>query len=104
MDTIEIIVVVAIFICLLASFFFSGSETALTAASTARLAALESAGDKRAAIVNRLMEKPERLIGAILLGNNLANIAASALATSLFLHLFGEEGVVYATIVMTAVA
>jgi Mg2+/Co2+ transporter CorB len=54
-------------------------------------------------MVNRLLQIRERFIGAILLGNNLANIAASALATSLFLNLFGEEGVVYATLVMTAI-
>jgi len=102
MDTIDIIIIVAIFVCLVASFFFSGSETALTAASAARLAALESGGDKRAAIANRLLEKPERLIGAILLGNNLANIAASSLAAGILLIWFGELGIAYATLVMTA--
>jgi Mg2+/Co2+ transporter CorB len=93
----------AIFGLLLASAFFSGSETALTAASRARMHALEEDGNKRARMVNRLLQIRERFIGAILLGNNLANIAASALATSLFLTLFGEAGVVYATIVMTVV-
>jgi Mg2+/Co2+ transporter CorB len=88
---------------LIVSAFFSGSETALTAASRARMHALEEDGNKRARIVNRLLDMRERFIGAILLGNNLANIAASALATTLFLKLFGEAGVVYATIVMTAV-
>jgi Mg2+/Co2+ transporter CorB len=88
---------------LIVSAFFSGSETALTAASRARMHALEEDGNKRARIVNRLLDMRERFIGAILLGNNLANIAASALATTLFLKLFGEAGVIYATIVMTAV-
>ena len=88
---------------LIISAFFSGSETALTAASRARMHALEEDGSKRARLVNRLLEMRERFIGAILLGNNLANIAASALATTLFLRLFGEAGVVYATLVMTAV-
>jgi len=88
---------------LILSAFFSGSETALTAASRARMHALEEAGNKRARTVNYLLQIRERFIGAILLGNNLANIAASALATSLFLNLFGEEGVLYATLVMTAV-
>src|SRR3972149_9992769 len=88
---------------LLASAFFSGSETALTAASRARMHALEQDGNRRARIVNRLLLSRERLIGAILLGNNLANIAASALATSLFLSLFGDAGVAYATIVMTVI-
>ena len=83
------------------SAFFSGSETALTAASRARMLALEKSGDKRAGIVGRLIQDRERLIGALLLGNNLVNILASALATSLFLALFGQAGVVYATLAMT---
>jgi Mg2+/Co2+ transporter CorB len=88
---------------LLASAFFSGSETALTAASRAKMHALEQDGNARARVVNYLLTVRERFIGAILLGNTLANVAASALATSVFLTLFGEEGVVYATIVMTAI-
>jgi Mg2+/Co2+ transporter CorB len=88
---------------LIASAFFSGSETALTAASRAKMHALEQDGNKRARTVNYLLQIRERFIGAILLGNNLANIAASALATSLFLSVFGERGVAYATIVMTVV-
>jgi len=102
MFTADIFSIVTIFICLLLSFFFSGSETALTAASRARMTALETAGDKRAAVVNQLMQKREQLIGAILLGNNLVNIAASALAAGLFLNWFGEVGLVYATVAMTA--
>ena len=61
-------------------------------------------GSKRARLVNALLQNPERLIGAILLGNNLVNILASVLATSLMLSLFGESGVVYATLTMTALA
>jgi Mg2+/Co2+ transporter CorB len=85
------------------SAFFSGSETALTAASRARMHAMEQDGSKRAAIVSKLMDIPEQLIGAILLGNNLVNILASALTTSVFLSLFGKAGVAYATLSMTAV-
>ncbi len=88
---------------LLVSAFFSGSETALTAASRAKMHALEEDGNARARVVNYLLTIRERFIGAILLGNTLANVAASALATSLFLTLFGEEGVVYATVVMTVI-
>jgi Mg2+/Co2+ transporter CorB len=97
------LVLFAILICLLLSFFFSGSETALTALSRARLLRMEKAGNRRAAIVNGLLRARERLIGAILLGNNAVNIAASAMATGLFLVWFGEVGVIYATIGMTAV-
>ena len=88
---------------LLASAFFSGSETALTAASPAKMHALEQDGSRRAHVVNYLLTVRERFIGAILLGNTLANVAASALATSLFLSLFGEQGVAYATVVMTVI-
>ncbi len=92
----------AILLLLLISAFFSGSETALTAVSKARMAALEKEGNNKARIVNRLIEDQEKLIGAILLGNNMVNILASSLTTTLFLGLFGSSGVVYATIVMTA--
>lgn len=91
----------AIFVLLLLSAFFSGSETALTAASRPAMHQLEQRGDKRAQLVNRLHERKERLIGTILLGNNMVNILASALATSVLITLFGEAGVVYATIAMT---
>lgn len=83
------------------SAFFSGAETALTAASRARMNALESAGDERAGIVNRLLRMRERFIGAMLLGNQLVNIAASAFTTSVLVSLAGERGVVYATVIMT---
>nr|WP_321360275.1 HlyC/CorC family transporter [uncultured Hyphomonas sp.] len=88
--------IIAIFILLALSGFFSGSETALTAASRARMHALEKEGDKRAAAVNRLISNREGLIGSILLGNNVVNILASVLATSLFTHLFGQGGMAMA--------
>jgi Mg2+/Co2+ transporter CorB len=91
-----------ILVCLVGSFFFSGSETALTAFSRARMLRMEKTGNKRAARVNRLIEKRERMIGAILTGNNVANIFASALTTGLLLSWFGDIGVYYATAIMTA--
>src|SRR5690348_16049298 len=99
-DWLSLVVVV---ICLLLSAFFAGSETALTASSRASMARLEKQGSERAGIVNRLLANRERLIGALLLGNNAVNIAASSLATGLLLAWFGSAGIVYATIVMTAV-
>jgi Mg2+/Co2+ transporter CorB len=96
------ITIVVIFLLLMLSAFFSGSETALTAASRPVMHHKEQDGDIRAAIVNRLRRYQERLLGAILLGNNMVNILASALATSVMIELFGENGVVYATAVMTA--
>jgi len=83
------------------SAFFSGSETALTAASRPLMHQLEQNGDPRAARVNQLFARKDRLIGTILLGNNLVNILASALATSVLISLFGEAGVAYATLGMT---
>jgi Mg2+/Co2+ transporter CorB len=91
----------AILICLLASAFFSGSETALTASSRARMHRLEKHGNSEAAIVNALLAMRERMIGALLLGNNVANIAVSTLTTGLLLVWFGQFGVIYATVVMT---
>jgi Mg2+/Co2+ transporter CorB len=92
----------AIVLLLGVSFFFSGSETALTATSRARMHQLAKAGDKRAALVQHLIAARERLIGAILLGNNVVNILASTLAASVLIQVFGEAGIAYATIAMTA--
>ena len=97
-DVPELIIIV---VCLLLSFFFAGSETALTASSRARMLWLEKQGDRRAATVNRLLQSRERLLGALLLGNNAVNIAASSLTTGLLLAWLGDVGVVYATVVMT---
>ena len=93
-----------IFLLLCMSAFFSGSETALTAVSKARMHKLESDGDLRARRVNFLIRDRERLIGAILLGNNLVNILASVLAAGVFASLFGDSLVAdaIATGVMTA--
>jgi len=99
-DWISLAVIV---ICLVLSFFFSGSETALTAFSRARMLQLEKNGNARARLVNRLVETRERMIGAILAGNNVANIAASALTTGVLYAWFGDVGVLYATAIMTVV-
>jgi Mg2+/Co2+ transporter CorB len=88
-------------ILLVLSAFFSGSETSLTGASRPLMHQLESKGDRRAKIVNKLQERKGQLIGAILIGNNVVNILASALATSILIGMFGEAGIVYATIIMT---
>ena len=90
-----------IFLLLFLSGLFSGSETALTATSASRIHRMAKGGNKRAGLVERLMDNSEKLIGAILLGNNLVNILASALTTAFFIRIFGEIGVVYATLVMT---
>ena len=99
MDTVWPFLVVILLLCM--SGFFSGSETALTAASRARMHSLEREGDKRAARVNKLLADRESLIGAILLGNNLVNILATSIATVTLTSWFGEAGVGAATAVMT---
>ena len=93
--------VAAVMICLLVSGFFSAGETALTASSRAAMMRLEKQGNRDATIVNRLLARRERLLGAILFANNV-NIAASTMATGLLLAFFGHAGVIYATLVMTA--
>ncbi|MGK0236784.1 MAG: Mg2+/Co2+ transporter CorB [Candidatus Pelagisphaera sp.] len=91
----------SVFVLILVSGFFSGSETGLTSISRAKIHKLKMEGNRRAGIVSKLHENKEQLISAILLGNNVVNIAASAIATALAIRLFGPTGVIYATIVMT---
>ena len=98
----SLIVNVTVIIALLfLSAFFSGSETALTAASQARLHQLSLRGNRRASTVLRLRRRNDTLIGTILIGNNITNIAASALATSVLISLFDDAGVAYAMVGMT---
>jgi len=86
---------------LVASAFFAGAETALTAASRARMHALEKSGNQSANIVNRLIASRGRLISAMLLGGQIVNIAASAFVTNLLVNVSGDRGVFYATVLMT---
>src|SRR5882762_6523997 len=98
MDWITLSIVIA---CLLISAFFSASETALTGASRASMLRLSKQGNSEAGFVSSLFAMRERMIGALLLGNNISNIGASALATGIFTAWFGDVGVLYATAVMT---
>ena len=95
--------VATILLCVALSAFFAASETALTAASRARMHGLEKNGDPRAARVNRLLMSRERLIGTTLLGNTLVNIGASAFTTSVLVALAGDRGAIYATGLMTII-
>jgi len=88
-------------VLLLCSTFFSGSETALMAVSRVHLRQLEKKHPRRVHIVEAILKKPERLIGTILLCNNLVNIAMSALATALAISLWGNAGIIYATAGLT---
>ena len=103
MDFYTITLILVIIFLLIISAFFSGSETALTAASRPKMYQLEKENNLRAKIVNFLKNKKERLIGTLLLGNNLVNTLATAIATSFFISLLGDnqKGILYSTIVMT---
>jgi len=91
----------AVMVLLGISFFFSASETSLTATSRARMLQFENAGNKRAGLVNRLLEIRERLIGTILIGNNVVNTAAASLTTGVLLTVFGDVGIIYATVLVS---
>jgi Mg2+/Co2+ transporter CorB len=99
--TFDVVLIVVLILC---SAFFSASETALTAVSRAHMYALMQEGIKRAGLVIRLRNKKDALIGAILLGNTVVNIAAASAGTLIFVSMFGDElGPIYATFVMTIV-
>ena len=83
--------------------FLSGSETAITATSKARILYKKKKGSKRAKYVLELLDKKDNVISTLLLSNNLVNILASSLATAFFYDLFGVEGIFYATLIMTIV-
>ncbi|WP_448563495.1 HlyC/CorC family transporter [Thalassotalea ganghwensis] len=85
------------------SAYFSGSETSMMSLNRYRLRHLEKQNHRGAKRVSRLLSRPDRLIGLILIGNNLVNIAASAIATIIGMRLFGDVGVVYATFILTLV-
>ncbi len=92
----------AVILCLLVvSAFFSGSETALTASSRAKLKTIADRGSRGAVSAMKVTEDNERMIGAILLGNNVVNILSASLATALMTRTFGDSGVAFATLGMT---
>ena len=93
-----------LFCLLICSFFFSGTETALTAVSTALLHEQEKQGNKRAALLNKLRSKSDKLLSTLLFGNNIVNIAITAISTSLMINYFGEHlGVILSTCVVSVV-
>ncbi|MFN4203730.1 MAG: HlyC/CorC family transporter [Tabrizicola sp.] len=102
LDTAFWLTTAAILGLLVLSAFFSGSETALTAASRAKLKAQADKGSRGAKAAMLVTEDRERMIGALLLGNNIVNILSAALATALLTRLFGDSGVALATLAMTA--
>lgn len=97
----ELLSLAAILVMLLLSALFSGSETAFTGSSRAYITRLARAGDGRAARLGVMRERKDRLLAALLVGNNLVNTTATALASALLITWFGDEGVIYASLVMT---
>ncbi len=96
-----VVSLVAIFVLIVLSAFFNASETSLTAASRARMHALEEDGNVPATLVNKVLSRPEKMIGTVLLGNTLVDVLAAALASNIAVHLYGEVGVAYATAIIT---
>ncbi|MFZ4541415.1 MAG: HlyC/CorC family transporter [Rickettsiales bacterium] len=90
-------------LCVIASAFFAGAETAVTGMSQSRLFQLMQEGNKRARRIGDLLKDKEALIGSLLLGNSAVHILGSAMATSLAIKLWGEEGVFVASAIMTVV-
>lgn len=101
MDGSSLVMLGVILALLCASALFSGTETAFTAASRAFITRRAREGDRRAATLGRLSERKDRVVAAILVGNNLVNTTATALASALLIAWFGEGGVAYASLVMT---
>lgn len=93
--------IVAMLICILLSAYFSATETAFSSLNKTRLRAMAERGNRRAALTVELAEKYDKLISTILIGNNIVNITASALATVLFVELMGDIGATVSTVVTT---
>ena len=94
---------IVLIICLLISAFFSGSETAMMAQNRYKLKHLAEKGDKAALRVQKLLEKTDALLGTILLGNNFVNILATSIGTVIGIRLFGDAGVLVATVFLTVI-
>lgn len=93
----------ALAILLLLSAFFSSSETGLMALNRYRLRHLANSGSRGARLAQNLLRKPDRLIGLILLGNNLVNILAASIATVIGIRLLGDSGIWVSSLIMTVV-
>ena len=96
-----IIEIIEIFFLLLLSAYFSSSETAITTISEAKIHQWDENKNKKFIKAKILLKSREKVIGTLLLGNNIVNILASALATSILINLFGDKGIIYATVIMT---
>ena len=101
MSTTDITDLSVLLLLLLLSAFFSSAETAMTTANKIRMRSLAEEGNQKAATMLKIMEQPQKMLSAILIGNNLVNISASSLATSLTMRLFGNRAVAVSTGLLT---
>ena len=101
MEFLDIVLILIIIILILISGFLSGSETAITATSKARIILKNKKGDKKAQYAFKIINNKDGVISSLLLSNNLVNILASSLATAFFYDLFGVTGIFYSTLLMT---
>ena len=103
MSLLTIVLLLALFFSVLLSAFLSGSETAITATSKARIVSKIKKGSRRADYVLKILNQKNSVISSLLLSNNLVNILATSLATAFFYDLFGISGIFYSTLLMTFV-
>ena len=101
MSTTTCIILMAV--CLMLSAYFSATETAFSSANTTRLKTLAEKGSKNAALALKLLEQYDRLLSAILIGNNIVNIATASIGTVLFVRHYGDMGATISTVVVTVV-
>ena len=101
MENLNLVSVIYIICLIVISAILSGSETSITSIRKSKIHKLANKGDKNALRVLRLIEKKNDLVSSILIGNNFVNILASALATAILIKFYGDDGVIYSTIVMS---
>ena len=101
MDTDSIIQIIAIIILLVMSAFFSSAETAYMTVNKIKIRSLVGKGNKRAAIVDKIINNSSKMLSTILIGNNIVNLSASTILTTLVIHLFGNYATGIATGIMT---
>ncbi len=97
----DLLLILVVFVLLFLSFFFSGAETSLTSISRSCINKLKLDGNRKAKLVDDLLNKKELTIGTVLLGNTIINITCSALSTAIFMRFFGNEGIVISAVIMT---
>ena len=103
MDTAGVIGILVLFLLIFLSGFFSSAETALTTVNRVKIRTLVEEGNKRAGIVEKILDRYSKMLNAILIGNNIVNLSASSLSTTLVIDIWGNAYVGLATGVLTFV-